>query len=152
MPFRKQRKRLDFNKVLQFIFDHFNNLNISKSMFRHYREVFWPHTDFVLSSFYWQFFFNFVLLHHLRAKYFERSPVFLALNFNLPNVSSCFFVAKFSAVKFISSLLPKLSIELKYSNTGKHAWPVSGLVTTFSVSRVLKDTLEFFFYFFWAIH
>ena len=84
-------------------------LNISKSMFRHYREVFWPHIDFVVFLF-------LLIFRHFRGRNFGRSSVFLAVNFILPNASSSFFVAKLSAFRFIFSLLEKLSIELKYSS------------------------------------
>ena len=84
-------------------------LNISKSMFRHYREVFWPHIDFVVFLF-------LLIFRHFRGRNFGRSSVFLAVNFILPNTSSSFFVAKLSAFRFIFSLLAKLSIELKYSS------------------------------------
>ena len=84
-------------------------LNISKSMFRHYREVFWPHIDFVV------FLFLLIIFRHFRERNLGRSSVFLAVNFILPNAPSSFFIAKLSAVRFIFPLLAKLSIELKYS-------------------------------------
>ena len=111
-----------------------NYLNISKSMFRHYRQVFWPHIDFVVFLF-------LLIFRHFRGRNFGRSSVFLAVNFILPNASSSFFVAKLSAFRFIFSLL-------------EHALPVSGLVTTCPVREFdlqFLDTLEslcFLFLFF----
>ena len=121
-----------------------NYLNISKSMFRHYRQVFWPHIDFVVFLF-------LLIFRHFRGRNFGRSSVFLAVNFILPNASPLLFCRKTQCFQ-VYILAPGKAVY--WTQILEHALPVSGLVTTCPVREFdlqFLDTLEslcFLFLFF----